>query len=102
MVRKAKIQKDPHKWLTYATHSVDGWHIGSDVHNYRLYTYYNIDTGGDTTPDTIDFFPEFMKTTNYSSMDMAINAAEDLEKALQTPRTESPFQVGDSQINKIR
>ena len=43
-----------------------------------------------------------MKTPNYSSTDMAIHAAADLEKALQTPSTESPFQVGDSQFKAIR
>ena len=39
---------------------------------------------------------------SYSSRDMAIHAAADLEKALQTPRPESPFQVGDSQLKAIR
>ena len=58
--------------------------------------------GGDTTPDTIDLFPEFMKITSYSSIDMAIHADVDLEKALQTPRPESPFRVGDSQLKVIR
>ena len=33
---------------------------------------------------------------------MAIHAAEYLEKALQTPRLESPFQVGDTQLKAIR
>ena len=32
---------------------------------------------------------------------MAIHAAADLAKALQTPRLESPFQVGDSQLGAI-
>ena len=39
---------------------------------------------------------------NYSTRDMAIHAAADLSKALQTPRPESPFQVGDSQLKAIR
>ena len=33
---------------------------------------------------------------------MAIHAAADLEKSLQTPRPESPFQVGDAQLKAIR
>ena len=33
---------------------------------------------------------------------MAIHAAADLAKALQTPRPESPFQVGDAQLKAIR
>ena len=33
---------------------------------------------------------------------MAINDAADLEKALKTPRPESPFQVGSSQIKPTR
>ena len=37
-----------------------------------------------------------MKITNYISRDMAIHAAADVPKALQTPRTESHFQVEDS------
>ena len=43
-----------------------------------------------------------MKTTNYSTRDMAIHAAADLEKALQTPRSESHFQVGYAQLKTIR
>ena len=36
-----------------------------------------------------------MKTPIFSSRDMSIHAAEDLEKALQTPHPEPSFQVGD-------
>ena len=43
-----------------------------------------------------------MKMPNYSSRYMAIHAAADLEKALKTPRLESTFQVGDSQLKTIR
>ena len=43
-----------------------------------------------------------MKIPKYSSKDMAINSAVDLEKALKTPSLESPFQVGDSQLKAIR
>ena len=58
--------------------------------------------GGVTTPDTIYFFPEFMKIPNYSSRYMAIHAAADLSKSLQTPRPGSTFQVGGSQLKAIR
>ena len=40
--------------------------------------------------------------TNFSTRDMDIQAAADLAKALQTPRPESPFQVGDTQLKAIR
>ena len=43
-----------------------------------------------------------MKMTNFSSRDMAINAAEDMSKALQTPLQGSTFQVGDYQLKAIR
>ena len=43
-----------------------------------------------------------MKIPNYSTRDMAIHAAADLENALQTPRPESTFQVGDAQLKEIR
>ena len=43
-----------------------------------------------------------MKMPNYSTRDMAIHAAADLAKALQTPRPESPFQVWDAQLKAIR
>ena len=79
---KVKIHEKPHKRLTYAPLSVDGWYLGTAVHHYRCYTCYNIDTGGETTPDTIDLFPKFMEMPNYSTRDMAIHAAADLEKAL--------------------
>ena len=57
---------------------------------------------GETTPDTIAFFTAFMKIPNYSTIDMDIHAAADLAKSLQTPRPESPFQLGDAQIKAIR
>ena len=81
-----QIHEKPHKQLTYAPHSVDGWYLGPSIHHYRCYTCYKIDTGVETTPDTIAFFPEFMKIPNYSTRDMAIHDDADLEKALQTPR----------------
>ena len=43
-----------------------------------------------------------MKNPNYSTRDMAIHAAADPSKALQTPRTESTFQAGDAQLKAIR
>ena len=43
-----------------------------------------------------------MNTSKYSSRDMAIYAAVDLTNSFQTPRPESPFQVGDSQLKAIR
>ena len=98
---KVKIHEKFHKRLTYAPHPVDGWYLGPAVHHCRCYTCYNIDTGGETTPDTISLFPAFMKMPNYSTRDMAIHAAADLAKALQTPRPELPFQVGDAQLKAI-
>ena len=83
---KVQIHQKLHKQITYAPHSVDGWYLGPAVHNYRCYTRYEIDTGGETTPDTIAFFPSFMKMPNYSTRDMAIHAAADPAKALKTPR----------------
>ena len=99
---KVQTHDKPHKRLTYDPHSVNGWYLGPAVHHYRCYTCYNIDTGGETTPDTIAFFPAFMKMPNYSKRDMAIHAAADLAKAFQTPRPESPFQVEDAQLKAIR
>ena len=42
-----------------------------------------------------------MKMPNFSSRDMAIYDAADLAKALKTPRSDSPFQVGESQLKEI-
>ena len=99
---KVKIHEKPYKWLTYTPHSVDGWYLGPEVHHYRCYTCYNIDTGEENTPDTIYFFPAFMKMPNYSTRDIALHAAADIAKALQTTRPQSPFQVGDAQLKAIR
>ena len=99
---KVKIHENPHKRLTYTPHSVNGWCLGTAAHHYICYTCYNIDTGGETTPYTIAFFPEFMKIPNYSTRDMSIHANAYLVKALQTPRPESHFQVGDTQLKAIR
>ena len=95
-------KKKPHKQLTYAPHSVGGWHLGPAVHHYRCYICYNIDTEVDTTPDTISFLPSFMKIPINSSRYVSIHSAADLEKAFQTPRPESPFQVGDLILKAIR
>ena len=47
---KVQIHEKPHKRLTYAPHSVNGWYLGPAVHHYRCYTCYNLDTGeGDYT-----------------------------------------------------
>ena len=99
---KVQIHGKPHKKITYVPHSVFGWYLGLAFHHYICYTWYNINTGGESIPDTIDFFPEFMKIPNYSSRDMAIHAASYLEKTLQTHRPESPFQVGETQLKEIR
>ena len=58
--------------------------------------------GGGTKLYTIAFFPVFIRIPNYSSRDMAIHVAADLAKALQKPKPESPFQVGESQLKSIR
>ena len=102
LVWKVQVHEKPHKWLTYTPHSVHEWYLVPAVHHYRCYTCYNIDTRGGTIPDTIALFPKFMKTPNYSSRDIAIHAAAGLAKALQTPRLESPSQVGDAQLKAIR
>ena len=97
-----QIHEKPHNRLTYSPHSVDGWYIGPAVHHYKFYTCYNIDTGGKTSPDTISFFPASMRMPNYGTGYMAIHAAANIEKFLQTPRPESPFQVVDAQLKAIR
>ena len=99
---KVQIHKKNHKRLTYAPHSVDVWYRGPEYYHYICYTCYSIDTEGETTPDKIYFFPAFMKMYNNSSRDMAIHADADLKKSSKTPRPESPFQVGDSQLKAIR
>ena len=43
-----------------------------------------------------------MKMPNFSSRDTVVYAAVDLAKALQTPLTESYFQVGGYQLKAIR
>ena len=43
-----------------------------------------------------------MKIPNHSSRDIAIRAAKNMRKSLQTHRTESPFQVGIPQLKAIR
>ena len=98
---KVKIYDKPHQRCTYSLQSVDVWYVGPAVNNYRCYTCYNIYTGVENTPDTIAFFPAFMKMPNFSSRYMDINSSVYLEKALQTPHLESTFKVGDSQLKAI-
>ena len=94
--------RKPNKLRTYTTQPVDRWYLGPSVNHYIFYTCYNIDTGGDTTPDTIAFFPEFMKMPSFSSRDMFIHADAYLTKAFQITHPESPFQLGDYQLKAIR
>ena len=64
LVWKVQIHERLNKILTYAPHSVDRWYLGPQSHQYICYTCYNIDTGEETTPDTIAFFLELMKMPN--------------------------------------
>ena len=86
LVCKVKVHEKPHKRLTYGPPSVHGWYLGPARHHYIFYNCYNINTGGETTPDKIYFLPEFMKITNCSTRYMAIHAAADMAKVLQKPR----------------
>ena len=61
LVCNLQIHKKPHKQLTYAPQPVGGWYFLLAVHLYKLYTCYNIDTGGENTSLTIAFHPEFLK-----------------------------------------
>ena len=92
----------PHKWLSYAPHSVDGCYLGPALYNYICYTWYNVDTWGKNTPNIIDFFPLFMKIPRFRYRDMAIHDVEYLSKTLQKFRQESPFQVREYQLKSIR
>ena len=98
---KVQIHEKPHHRRTYAPHLVYGLYLGPAVNRYRCYTCYNIDVGGEATPDTIALFPTFIKMTNFSYIDIVIRAAIDLVKAFQTTLQESPFQVEDSQLKEI-
>ena len=95
LVYKVNVYEKHHKRLTYSPHSVSGCYLGPAVHHYMCYNCYNIDTGGESAPDKIAFFPEFMKIPKYSSRYMAIHNAADIAKALRTPRPESPILVGE-------
>ena len=77
---KVQIHEKHNKQLTYAPYSVYEWYPGPEVHYYRWYTCYTIETGGETTPYAIAFLPAFMKMLNYSSRYMAIHDAADLAK----------------------
>ena len=78
---KVQIHENPHNWFTYAPHSVNGWYLGPSVHHFIWYTCYNIDTGGETTPDTIAFFPSFMKMSNYSTSDYGLGVCKDFARS---------------------
>ena len=64
LVCKVQIYEKYHKRLTYSPHSVDECYLGPAFHHYICYTCYNIDNGGETTPDAMALLPEFMKMTN--------------------------------------
>ena len=41
---------------TYGAHGTDGWYLGPAMHHYRCYRCYINATGGERTPDTVEFF----------------------------------------------
>ena len=100
---KVQINEIPHQRCTYDPNSVNGWYLGPEVNHYRSYTWYNIFTQEEILHYIqYLFYHIFMKMPSFSSRDMAIHTVAYMEKALQTPQLESPFQVGESQLKAMR
>jgi hypothetical protein len=93
----------PSRRRTWAPNGQDGWYIGPALEHYRCYTMYITKTRGDRIVETVEFFPEKFTLPFPSTQDLAIQAAEDLTRALLHPQPAGPFcKVGDEQTIALK
>ena len=86
---------------TYGAHGTDGWYLGPAMHHYRCYRCYINATGGERTPDTVEFFPHKMEVLNLSSREVVYGAALNLIDAIKHPHPATPLQVGNKQLRAL-
>jgi len=90
---KAIIHDKPDKRRTWAAHGQIGYFIGPALEHYHCYRIYYPKSRAERIGDTVEFFPEKAKFPITSSVDRAIDAANDFAKALKHPAPESPIQI---------
>ena len=100
---KIEMHEKPNNRPSFGYHSTSGFYLGPAMNHYRCYRVYIPTTSGERITDTIQFFPTRFRMPASSSMDKAIQAAEDLITVLNNPEPSSPFLAfGDEQKNALQ
>ena len=77
------VHERPQDRGTWADHGVKGYFIGTTKHHYQNYNIYIPFTRGETTIDTMNFFPQHIQIPKTSSEDRLASVTEDLVVILQ-------------------
>ena len=99
---KVEMHIKPANRPSFGYHSQTGWYLGPAKQHYRCYRIYIPQTSSERIADTVQFFPTRIRMPASSSLDKAIQAANDLIHVLQNPEPASPFfEFGDAQQNAL-
>jgi hypothetical protein len=89
-----------HSW---APHGVEGWYAVPALESYRCYKSHCTKTGQSRIADTVEFFSTNITKPGLTSAEIAIQAAQQLSKALSQPMPKTPFaNIGQEQLDAIR
>ena len=86
---------------TYGPRGTDGWYLGPAMDHYRCYRCYISATGGERTPETVEFFPQKTEVPNLSSREVIHSSALDLISAIKQPHPSTPLQVGNQTLRAL-
>ena len=82
--------EDPTTRKSWAPHGKSAWYVGPAMEHYRCYKFYVPETNRLRTAATAKFFPAHCKVPQITTTDAAIEAANDLIKALTKPSPALP------------
>lgn len=96
------VHEKPSVRASWAPHGQEGWYVGPAMEHYRCYIVHVSSTNAERIGDTVEFFPQHSTMPKLSSADAAMQAAQDLIRALEQPHPATPFDIGDEQILALR
>jgi hypothetical protein len=88
---KVQVHLKPDQRPSWSSHSISGWYIGPAPLHYRCFTTYIPSTNRDRISDTVEFFPTRIRMPATSTIDKALQSADDLINILSNPEPASPF-----------
>ena len=83
---KALIYDDPDSRTSWAPHGTDAYYVSPALQHYRCLRFFTPDTRAFRTSGSYKLYPTHCKTPTISQADLTIQAANDLYKALSTPK----------------